>query len=600
MGPLFPVLRSATLSATLHHGKERGDEPVNVSEYLAVARGDRPADLVLRGARVANVFTLEYEEADVALYGDRIAGVGKGYGGVREEDLSGMVIVPGFIDGHCHIESTMLTPAAFSELAAVRGTASAAPDPHEIANTCGMAGVEYMWRESLNCPVDLFFTAPSCVPASSFETPFEELDAKAVAEMFARGWCDSLGEVMNYPGVIGGDPALWAKIYASGTRAKSGHAPGLTGKDLCAYLLSGCDSDHESFSAEEGLDKLRRGMTLMIREGATEHNLEDLACLVRENEARSSRCMMVSDDLSARYLRDRGHMDEKIRLAVRHGISPLAALRMVTLTPAEYFGWKDRGAVAPGRIADLAAVDSLENCSVKRVWKRGRLTARDGRLLCGPVPRVDAPVSAKGNVSVPGKEAFEIYAPGGAKIRVVGLRPGQVVTNHLTTEPAVSDGLAVADPSRDLSWLAVLEKNRGTGRLALGFVSGLGLKEGAIGSSVAHDAHNFVAAGTDILSLRTALEFLASEGGGIVAARGGDVLGSLGLPVGGLMNPGSADEVISGLEAAEEAARSLGTGVDHPFMAMSFLSLSVIPELKLTDQGYVDLGRGGIQSLFTE
>lgn len=573
---------------------------MNVSEYLAVARGDRPADLVLRGARVANVFTLEYEEADVALFGGHIAGVGKDYEGTREEDLTGMVIVPGFIDGHCHIESTMLTPVAFSELAAVRGTTAVAPDPHEIANTCGMAGVEYMWRESLNCPVDLFFTAPSCVPASSFETPFEELDAGAVAEMFARGWCDSLGEVMNYPGVIGGDPALWAKLYASGARAKSGHAPGLTGKDLCAYLLGGCDSDHESFTADEGLDKLRRGMMLMIREGATEHNLEELACLVRENEARSSRCMMVSDDLSARYLRDRGHMDEKIRLAVRFGISPLAALRMVTLTPAEYFGWKDRGAVAPGRIADLAAVDSLENCSVKRVWKRGRLVARDGRLLGGPVPRVAAPASARGTISVPGKEAFEVFVPGEAKIRVVGLRPGQVVTDHLVMEPSVSDGLAVADPSRDICRLAVLEKNRGTGRLALGFVRGLGLKEGAIGSSVAHDAHNFVAAGTDILSLRTALGFLASEGGGIVAVRGGDVLASLGLPVGGLMNSGSADEVISGLEAAEEAARSLGTAVDHPFMAMSFLSLSVIPELKLTDQGYVDLGRGGFQSLFTE
>ncbi len=573
---------------------------MNVSEYLAVARGDRPADLVLRGARVANVFTLEYEEADVAVFEGRIAGVGKDYRGAGEEDLSGMVLVPGFIDGHCHIESTMLTPAAFSELAAVRGTTAVVPDPHEIANTCGMAGVEYMWRESLNCPVDLFFTAPSCVPASSFETPFEELDAGAVAEMFARGWCDSLGEVMNYPGVIGGDPALWAKLYASGSRAKSGHAPGLTGKNLCAYLLSGCDSDHESFSEEEGLDKLRRGMTLMIREGATEHNLEDLAVLVRENEARSSRCMMVSDDLSARYLRDRGHMDEKMRLAVKCGISPLAALRMITLTPAEYFGWKDRGAVAPGRIADMAAVDSLENCSVKRVWKRGRLVARDGRLLGGSLPRAKAPVSARNSVSVPEQKAFEIFVPRGARIRVVGLRPGQVVTDHLVLEPSVSDGLAVADSSRDICWLAVLEKNRGTGRLAVGFVHGLGLKEGAIGSSVAHDAHNFVVAGADIPSMRRAFEFLISEGGGIVAVRGSEVLASLGLPVGGLMNPAGAEQVISGLESAEKAALSLGTAVDHPFMAMSFLSLSVIPELKLTDQGYVDLGRGGIQSLFTE
>ena len=573
---------------------------MNVSDFLAVARGEKNADCVLRGARVANVFTLEYEEADVAVYAGRIAGVGKGYEGREEEDLSGMVLVPGFIDGHCHIESTMLTPAGFAELAAVRGTSTAAADPHEIANTCGMAGVEFMWRESLNCPVDLFFTAPSCVPASSFETPFEALDAGAIEEMFALGWCDSLGEVMNYPGVIGGDPALWAKLYASGSRVRSGHAPGLTGKDLCAYLLSGCDSDHESFTAEEGLEKLRRGMWLMIREGATEHNLEELAFLVKENEARSGRCMMVSDDLTARYLRDRGHMDEKIRLAVKLGISPLAALRMVTLSPAEYFGYRDRGAIAPGRLADLGAVDSLENCSVSRVWKRGRLVVRNGCLVSGSLPRAAAPKASPGKISVPEEKAFDLLVPEGAKIRVVGLRRGQVVTDHLVMEPSIVDGKAVADPSRDLCYLAVLEKNRGTGRLALGFVHGLGLKEGAIGSSVAHDAHNFVVAGVDIPSVRKAFEFLVSEGGGIVAVRGLEVPASLSLPVGGLMNPSEANDVIAGLEEAEKAAARLGTNVDHPFMAMSFLSLSVIPELKLTDQGYVDLGRGGIQSLFTE
>lgn len=573
---------------------------MHTGEFLAVARGDRPADLVLRGARVANVFTLEYEEAEVAIYRGRIAGVGKGYGGLAEEDLTGMVLVPGFIDGHCHIESTMLTPAAFSELAVLRGTTSAAPDPHEIANTCGMAGVEYMWREGLGCPVDLFFTAPSCVPASAFETPFEELDASAVAEMFARNWCGSLGEVMNYPGVTGGDPALWAKLHASEGRVKSGHAPGLTGRELCAYLLSGCDSDHESFTLEEGLDKLRRGMMLMIREGATEHNLAELAPLVRENGARSSRCMMVSDDLTARYLRDRGHMDEKIRLAIQEGISPLVALRMVTLTPADYFGWKDRGAVAPGRIADMAAVDGLESCSVKKVWKRGRLVVSGGRLADGPVPRAAAPSAGPARVAVPGAEAFRLPAQAGARVRVVGARPGQVVTDHLVMEAAVRDGAAVADISRDICYLAVLEKNQGTGRLAVGFVKGLGLREGALGSSVAHDAHNFVAAGADIQSLITVFKHLAGRGGGVAAARGDKILAALDLPVGGLMSQGSADDVIRGLERTEAVAGELGCPLEHAFMTMSFLSLSVIPELKLTDQGYVDLGRGGHVSLFAD
>jgi len=573
---------------------------VNVDDFLAVARGDREADLVLRGARVANVFTLEYEEADVAIYGGRIAGVGKGYSGRAEEDLSGCVLAPGFLDGHCHIESTMLTPAGFSELAVLRGTTGVAADPHEIANTLGMKGIEYMWRESLDCPVDIFYTAPSCVPASSFETPLEPLDAGALEEMFARGWCDSLGEVMNYPGVIQGDPALWAKLYVTGKRPRSGHAPGLRGKDLCAYLLSGCDSDHESFALEEGLEKLRRGMWLMIREGATEHNLEELAPLVRENEARTSRCMMVSDDLSARYLRDTGHMDVKIRRAIKLGISPLAALRMVTLSPAEYFGWKDRGALAPGRLGDMVAVDSLENCQVRKVWKKGRLVVSEGELLSGRVPRITPPSLGCSGVPVPEEKDFRLPVPPGAKIRVLGLRPGQVVTDHLMMEPTVREGCAVPDPSRDLAFLAVLEKNQGTGRLGIGFVSGLGLKEGALFSSVAHDAHNFVVAGMDISSILKAFETLIQEGGGIGALRGREVLASLALPVGGLMNASEGDAVIRGLSEAEKAAETLGTGLDHPFMALSFLSLSVIPELKLTDRGYVDLGRGGSQPLFVQ
>ena len=573
---------------------------MTMERFLAVARGDAEADLVLRGARIANVCTLEYEEAEVALYNGYIAGVGKGYRAKREENLSGLVLTPGFLDGHCHIESTMLTPGGFSELAILKGTTGVAADPHEIANTLGMKGVEFMWRESLDCPVDIFYTAPSCVPASSFETPLEPLDAGALEEMFARGWCDSLGEVMNYPGVIQGDPALWAKLYAAGKRPRSGHAPGLKGKDLCAYLLSGCDSDHESFALEEGLEKLRRGMWLMIREGATEHNLEELAPLVRENEARIGRCMMVSDDLTARYLRDTGHMDVKIRRAIKLGISPLAALRMVTLSPAEYFGWKDRGAIVPGRMADLVAVDSLEQCQVRRVWKKGRLVVSEGKFLEEKVPRIAPPRLTAEKLSIPREEDFQLPVPPGAKIRVLGLRPGQVVTDHLVMEPTVRESSAVPDPSRDLALLAVLEKNQGTGRLGIGFVSGLGLREGALFSSVAHDAHNFVVAGMDIPSICRAFECLIYQGGGIGAVRGKKLLASLPLPVGGLMNSSEGDVVIGGLSGAEKAAAELGTELNHPFMALSFLSLSVIPELKLTDQGYVDLGRGGSQTLFVQ
>lgn len=572
---------------------------MNVRRILEVAQGKAPADLVLKNAILANVFTLEYEAADVAVQDGRIAGVGKGYVGRCEEDLSGMILTPGFFDAHCHVESTLLTPAPFSELAIVHGTTAVAADPHEIANTCGLPGVEFMWRESLECPVDMFFAAPSCVPASDFETPCETLDASGIGEMFDRGWCDSLGEVMNFPAVIQGDAEVWGKLQASRGYVKSGHAPGLMGKPLCAYLMSGCDSDHETVDFEEGLEKLRKGMWLMIREGATAHNLEALAPLILENETRSSRCMFVSDDLTAAYLRKRGHMDEKIRLAAGLGISPLTALRMSTLNPAMYFGYRERGAIAPGYMADIVAVEDLEGCRVRHVWKNGRHVVKNGLFACDPVPRASFTTrsSCLKGIPLPPEDAFRIPVGKAPEFRVIGLKQDQIVTEHLTMRPTVRHGCIMPDPGRDLAMLCVLEKNQATGRLALGFVKGLGLHSGALGSSVAHDAHNFIVAGMDIASIRTALSHLIETGGGLVACLNQEALASLPLPVGGLMNPGQADEVISGLDRVEEKAAFLGASIDHPFMAMSFLCLSVIPELKLTDKGYVDLSRGGLQTL---
>ncbi|HPD97076.1 MAG TPA: adenine deaminase [Synergistales bacterium] len=572
---------------------------MSVPSLLAVSRGDIPAELVLKGALVANVLSMELEEADVAIHEGRIAGVGKGYEGKQNLDLSGMTLAPGFFDAHCHIESTMLVPSSFAGLVAARGTSAVAADPHEIANTCGMAGIEYMFLDAMNCPVDFFYTAPSCVPASSFETPLEPLGAEMVSEMFSRGWCHSLGEVMNFPAVIAGGEDIWRKITAASGRVKNGHAPGLTGRNLCAYLVSGCDSDHECTLASEALEKLRRGMWLMIREGATEKNLEELAPLIREDERRASRCMLVSDDLTASYIRDRGHMDEKVRLAVACGISPLSALRMVTLSPATYFGLRDRGAIAPGYLADIVAVDDIESCRVRRVWKNGRSVATYGNLErpCGGTEITDAIRVSGADLTSPKPEDLGIPVKSGNRIRVIGVLPGQVITEHRVMEPRIISGKATADPSRDVALMAVMEKNRGTGRLSQGFVQGLGLKEGAIGSSVAHDAHNFVVAGMDELSISTAFRKLVSSGGGLVAARGTEVTAFLSLPAGGLMNPGRPDEVIESLKNLEMAASELGTTIENPFMTMSFLCLSVIPELKLTDSGYVDFSRGGAQEI---
>ena len=349
---------------------------------LAVARGEKPADFVIKGARVANVYTLEYEEADVAVFGEKIAGVGQGYEGKSVVDGRGKVLIPGMIDGHVHIESSMLVPTVFADQVALHGTTAIMPDPHEIANVLGMKGVEYMYLVSRGLPVDVFLGAPSCVPASAFETPFEDLEMDHIQEMFQRGWCHHLGEVMNFPGVIGGDDSVWGKIQAAGDVPLIGHAPAVVGRSLCAYMAGGISSDHERSKQEEGLEKLRRGMWLMMREGSSTHDLGRLLPLVRERPHLSSRCMVVSDDISAQDLL-KGHMDEKMRLMVGEGLDPLVALRMVTLSPASYFGLKERGGIWPGRLADMALVEDLENCNIDKVWKNGKLTV-DGGKRCRP------------------------------------------------------------------------------------------------------------------------------------------------------------------------------------------------------------------------
>ncbi len=569
---------------------------MNISRLLSQARGDVPADLVISQATIPNLFSFETIVADVAISGDTIVGIGKGYSGIHTVDGKGKFLVPGFIDGHCHIESTMLTPEGFAELVVPRGTTSVFADPHEIANTSGMNGVEYMYRASSGLPLDIYLNAPSCVPASSFETPLEELDALALDRMIRNGWCRGLGEVMNYPGVIDGDPSVWSKILVSGDEVRTGHAPGLAGKDLCAYLLSRCDSDHESFSLAEAMEKLRLGMWVMIREGAGEHNLEDLAPLVVEDERRAARTMLVSDDLNVSYITRKGHMDEKIRMAQRLGISSLTALRMVTLSVAEYFKMRDRGAIAPGYRADMVLIDSLESCRVSMVWKNGVLVAQDGKLLA-ELKRMGGYPSPARNTKLPDTKDLIVQADG-EKIRAIGVRPGQVITDHLVLEPTVREGIVVADTEKDMAKMAVVDRNTGSGRVGLGFVKGMGIARGAIASSVAHDAHNFGTLGMNDDDMVLALKELRSMGGGFVVALDGKILGRLPLPVGGLMSDQDPETLMANYEDVERSVRLLGCTMEHPFMTVAFLSLSVIPSLKLTDLGYVDLAGGGAMGIF--
>ena len=572
---------------------------LEMKELLAAARGDRPADLVIRGAKVANVYTLEYESLDVAVFGDRIVGLGEGFEGREVVDAGGKTLIPGMIDGHVHIESTMLTPPVFADSVVTRGTTTVMADPHEIANALGLKGVEYMYLSSRGLNVDVFLGAPSCVPASPFETPFEELGSLSVSEMFRRGWCQHLAEVMNFPGVINGDTGVWGKIQAAGNVPLTGHAPQVTGRALNAYALAGISSDHECVGPEEALEKLRRGLWVMMREGASFPNLRTLLPIVKDNPTLAARCMAVTDDITARYLAEVGHMDVKVRIMIEEGLDPLTALRMVTLSPADYFGLRDRGAIAPGLRADLVLVDDLASCRVSHVWKNGRAVVEGGRLIAATARATPVPFPAPVPIVPPTPEQLAVPASG-KELRVIGVAEGEVLTRTLTLPASVKDGQVVPDPDRDLAKIVVLERHRGTGRFAVGFVSGLGIKRGALASSVAHDAHNFVAAGMDDRSIVTALASLCASGGGLAVAEGESVKGVLKLPVGGLMTNLDAASAARELDELESKARTLGVTMAHPFMALSFLCLSVIPELRLTDQGYVDITRGGLQSLFAD
>ncbi len=566
-------------------------------QCLPFARGEVAADLVIRNARLANVFTLEYEQTDVAVARGIIVGVGKGYVGAETVDATGKVLMPGMIDGHVHVESSLLTPRRFAEAVVPLGTAAVMADPHEIANVWGKTGIAAMQQNAQGQPLDFFWAAPSCVPASDFETCREPLAAAELTALFEQGLCQHLGEMMNFPAVIAGDAEVWSKIAAAGGRPLTGHAPGVGGKELCAYLLSGCRADHETIGYAEGLEKLRRGGWLMMRAGAASNDLPALAPLVIENPLRAARCMVVSDDLTPTAILQDGYMDAKMRAMCSFGINPLVALRMVTLSPAEYFGLPRRGGIAPGWLADLVLVDSLESCRVARVWKGGKLVAQTGQL-CQQFDRSFATGPAMSTQPL-SPAAIQLAAPPGkTQIRLIGWQKGSLLTESLTATAKLATGKVVADPGQDIVKLVVQERNGNSGEIAVGFVKGLGLRRGALGSSVAHDAHPFVVAGADDLSILTALAWLREQGGGLVACEGEKILACLPLPVAGLMSDSPLAVVASALKMVDQAAGGLGVIGDHPCMALSFLSLSVIPSLKLTDQGYVDLGQGGRQSLF--
>jgi adenine deaminase len=562
---------------------------------IRCGRGEEPADLLLTNGQVVNVFTGQVLPADVAIAGELIVGVGEGYAARETVDLGGRVVCPGFIDGHLHIESTMLTPYQFARAAVPRGTTAVVCDPHEIANVLGLDGVRYMLAASQGLPLTVFAMASSCVPATHLETAGASLSAEELATLLDHPRVLGLAEMMNYPGLLFGAPEVLAKIEAARDRDLpiDGHAPGLSGRDLQAYVATGVRSDHECTRPEEAREKLRAGMYLMIREGTTERNLTELLPVVTPQNAR--RCLLVSDDRHPDDLMDRGHLDHSIRLAVAQGLNPVTAVQMVTLNAAERFRLWDRGAVAPGYRADLAVLDGLETLNVEEVYSGGRLVARGGQMLPAAPPEAAA---APPSVQVDW-ESLNLEIPAqGARARVIGVVPGQIVTQALTLPVKRQNGLAAADPERDLLKMAVIERHAATGNVGLGFVQGMGLKRGALASTVAHDSHNLIVVGTNDADMLAAARAVAEMGGGLAAVAGGNVAAQLPLPVAGLMSKEPLETVRARMEALLAAARDLGSGLPNPFMTLSFLALPVIPALKLTDKGLVDVNRFDFVPLF--
>ena len=558
------------------------------SRLIQVAKGELPADLVLANARVVNVFTGEIEAGNVAIAGGRIAGVGDYQKAKEVMDLGGRYLAPGLIDGHTHLESSMLDVGQYARAVVPRGTSAVVTDLHEIANVCGVEGMRYVMNCARRLPLEVFLMAPSCVPATHLETSGASLGADDIRRVLRWRGCIGLGEVMNYPGVIGGDEGVLSKINYAGSKAVDGHAPGVSGRELSAYIAAGIYSDHESVALEEAREKLRQGMHVMIREGSSEKNLDALLPLVTDKTYK--RCMFVVDDRSCVDLLRDGDIDAVVRKAISRGLDPVRAIQMATINTAEYFRLDGHGGIAPGYLANLIVMGDLENLRIDMVFYRGRMVAREGEPLFPAYRPAVRGLTNTVNIKPFNIEALRLTASGGEQ-PVIEIVPGQIITKKRLEEVKVSGGVVVPDISRDILKLVVIERHRATGNIGLGLVTGFGLKQGALASSIAHDSHNIVAVGASDEDIFTAVREIERLGGGLVVAAGGKVLASLALPIAGLLSDEPLEVVVEKLDRVERAAADLGTALPSPFSTLSFLALPVIPELRVTDLGLVDVNQ---------
>ena len=562
-------------------------------ELIAAARGEIEVDLLLSGGQLANVLSGEVYRADVAVHRGRV--VGFECSSARNVlELDDRIIAPGFIDGHVHIESSMVTVPEYARAVVPRGTTTVVADPHELANVWGEAGIRYILDSSRDLPLDVYVMLPSCVPATDLETAGASLRAADLASLLEEDRVLGLAEMMDYPGVLFRDAEVMAKLALAEGRPVDGHAPGLSGRDLSAYIAAGIGSDHECTSIEEAREKVRAGMHIMLREGSAAKNLSDLLPLVTARNA--GRFLFVSDDRHPADLLSQGHIDFMVRTAVEQGLEPILALQIASYNAARYFGLSHLGAIAPGYLADMVVLDSLESLRPVRVIKDGVLVAEEGRLCVSLKPARGAKGRSM-NIAPLGPASLAIAAQPG-QARVIGVVDGQIVTRSLSLKPGVEEGLVVSDTGRDILKMAVVERHRGTGNIGKALVQGFGLARGALATSVAHDSHNIAVVGVSDDDMLAAVRAVQQMGGGLVAVAEGRVRARLPLPVAGLMSEARLEEVQKGLESCIAAARGLGCPLTDPFMTLSFLCLPVIPELKLTDRGLVDVGEFRLVGMF--
>lgn len=566
-----------------------------MSNIINVARGFEKADLVIKNANIVNVLSEEIHKADIAIKDGIIAGIGENYSGEKEIDIQGAYVTPSFIDGHVHLESTMMLPSEFAKVALPAGTTTVIIDPHEISNVLGLHGISFMHEAVKNLPLDVYTMLPSCVPATPFETSGFDLNSYDLSLLIDKPWVLGLAEMMNFPGVLNQDNNVMAKLELAKSRGKciDGHAPYLHGKDLCAYIASGVKSDHECTTPDEAVEKLRLGMYVMIREGTAAKDLDALMPVLKTCNTR--KCIFVTDDRHPADLKE--HINGMVRRAVEAGVDPVKAVQIASLNTAEYFGLKNLGAIAPGYKADLLILPDLKTFKPDLVIKNGVVAAENGKLIAELPENEALAVRNSVNVRWITPEDFRIEA-NGSKVTALEVIPHQLITKSVVSEVKIEDRNAVSNIDNDTLKICVIERHRATGNIGKGFVKGFNLKCGAIASTVAHDSHNMIVIGTNDADMYAAAVALIKCKGGKVVVKDGEVISELPLPIAGLMSDRNFDYVVNKCEELNKTAHSIGCRIEDPFMTMGFLSLPVIPELKVTDKGVFDTNKFDFIDIF--